>query len=758
MPVNIYKKIPVAFVSTYLPRECGIATFTNNLAGSISEMYGERLGEGDRVKVVAITDIPEGYQYGNEVSFEIRTHNQRDYRRAADFLNFSGAEVVCLQHEFGIYGGDDGRYILSLLRNLKKPVVTVLHTIVKKPSDNQKEIMHQLCYHSSEIIVLANKGKELLRDVYGVNKTALKMIHHGAPDVPFLDPSYYKDYFQLSGKDIILTFGLIGPNKGLEVAIKALATVVEDFPDAVYLILGETHPAIKRERGEEYRISLEHLVHRLNLEDNVIFHNRFVSMDELIKYMVAADIYVTPYLSREQISSGTLSYAVACGKAIVSTPYWHAEELLADGRGMLVPIGDEEELGGKFRALLGDKKKRNKMRKETYDFGRDMIWQEVAKSYINTFENIQKKFRSKKVTEGVSRRSEETLTFHELPEVKLSHLYRMTDSTGILEHANHSIPNKAHGYTTDDNARALIVTLKYWHQFRDSSVMELISTYLSFILHAYNSKNSKIRNRLSYDRNWLDEKGSEDSHSRVLWALGKMISEKVGEDCAKFSVQLYHQAVAEAGSFKSPRAWAFTILSLIDYLGQYPGDRNASKLIEDLGNRLFEAFKDNADDEWLWCEDVVSYENARLPQTLLSLSEFTENEEMKEIGLRSLKWLVEIQTDPEEGHLSIIGNNGWYKRSGERASFDQQPVEVAALIDACSTAYRVTGDKYFLEKMEWSFDWFLGSNDIGESLYNFKTGGCRDGIHPSRLNQNEGAESLISWLYSLLTMYEFVSE
>jgi glycosyltransferase involved in cell wall biosynthesis len=754
MAVKVFKRLPVAFVSTYPPRECGIATFTKNLTNAIFKLYGNPSGDEKDVQIVAFSDGREDYHYGKEVLFDIRSYNRGDYRKAADFLNLADIDVVCIQHEFGIFGGDDGSFILCLAENLKKPMALVLHTILDKPGENQKKVLEQLCSLSTKIVVLADKGIDLLKDVYGVSDRKIKKISHGAPDVPFLDPSYYRDDFHLGSHEIMMTFGLIGPGKGIEVAIKSMAEVVKEFPEAMYLIVGETHPVIKRERGEEYRVFLKRLVAKLNLEKNIIFHNRFVTLEELIKYLVMADIYVTPYLSREQISSGTLSYAVACGKATVSTNYWHAEELLSEGRGILVPTGNQDALTEAILSLLRDKQQRDRIRKRAYQYGRSFIWKEVASSYINLFENIQEEYRIQVKSELTQKKTEKTIKVQELPEVNLDHLRRLSDSTGILQHTTFFVPDRSHGYTTDDNARALVIALKFWNLFKEYSVLPLIDTYLSFLLFAYDSKSGRVRNYLSYDRKWLANEYSEDAHGRFLWALGKVISEHFDENLTGFAAQLFHQVLGIADSFKSPRAWAFTIIALIDYLKMFPGDVNARNLKSKLGERLLNAFKENSSDDWLWCEDIVSYENGRLPQALIALGKDLNSEEIKMQGVKSLNWLLELQTDSEKGHLSLIGNNGWLKRGREKANFDQQPVESAALIDACYEAYKATAERDFLKKIKWCYNWFLGDNDINEALYNFKTGGCRDGIHSSRLNLNEGAESLLSWLSALLLMYE----
>jgi len=750
------KKSHVAFVSTYLPRECGIATFTNNLAGAISTLYGIDLKKNNDIDIVALTDSEKEYNYDNEVCFEIRAQNKTDYLKAAEFLNISDVEVVSVQHEFGIYGGPDGKYVLSLLENLKKPVITTLHTILVNPSEEQKRILEEICKLSTEVIVLADKGFELLSKIYGVPKSKIKKIHHGAPDVPFIDPSYYKEEFDMEGHLLLLTYGLLSPNKGLEIAIDALADVVKEFPKIIYIILGKTHPNIKKRFGEEYRFSLKNIINKKHLEKNVIFHNRFVTLKELIKYLVMTDIYITPYRSEQQISSGTLSYAVACGKAIISTPYWHALELLDKERGIIVPFNDVKIMSKAIKDLLGDEIKRDKIRRKAHKYGRKMIWSEVASSYVDSFKMIAGKYRSGK-RKKVSVKKDISIKVQDLPEINLNHLNNLTDDTGIFQHSKYSIPNRNYGYTTDDNARAAIVALKVWDIFKDDCVLPLLVKYLSFLSDSYDPDKEIVRNELSFDRRWLKSKASEDHHGRLVWALGNLVSHPPREEISHFAIELLYNCLKKVASFSSPRAWAFSILGIIKYLNKYPGDKNARKLNDQLANKLIDLFKKNSSDDWIWGEDVVSYENARLPQALLEEGRFTGNKEMEEWGLNALKWLIDIQTNKTNGYLSVIGNKGWLKRDGEKVKFDQQPVEVLALIDACYEAYLCTGDDFFLDRVDWAFRWFLGQNALEESLYNSKTGGCKDGLLPTGVNKNEGSESLLSWLLSLLKMYEIAA-
>lgn len=749
--------VPVTFLATYPPRKCGIGTFTHDLAKNVSKHYGEDLSEKGDVNVAALNDQPGGYDYDSEVGFEINANNRLDYRRAADYVNLSDTKVINIQHEFGIFGGEDGDNLLPFLENVRKPVVSTLHTILKNPSGHQKEVLKKVCCESTKVVVLANKGKELLDGVYGVSPEKVTMIPHGAPDVPFLDTSYYKEDYGVEGRPVILTFGLLSPNKGIEVAIEAMEKVAEEFPEALYIVLGATHPHVKEKHGEEYRLNLEREVKQRGLQHNVAFHEMFVPLDELVKYLVTSDIYLTPYHSREQISSGTLAYAVALGNAVVSTPYWYAEELLADGRGRLVPFKNPDATAEAIIDLLGNEGKRQKMRRSAYEFGRDMIWHSVAASYRDTYDSAVKKYKE---NPSVSAKGQidPSDSLPDLPEVKLDHLKIMTDDTGLYQHATYTVPNREFGYTTDDNARAALVALNQWKIFEDKEALKLLKTYLSFLDFALKEGGKKARNYLAFSRDWEDQGEDEDPHGRLLWAIGNLISESPSDSLAAYGNRLFRKAIEPVSDFTSPRSMAFSILGIRNYLKKFSGDRNRKLIGEDLAGNLLSQLKTNSSSKWIWPEDSVTYENARLPQALIAWGELTSNEEMRDWGLKSLRWLIELQVNSEEDYMSLIGNDGWLVRGGEKADFDQQPVEIAALIDASLEAYNATDEPYYLDTIYMAFNWFLGKNDLGIPLYDFRTGGCKDGLHPSRVNKNEGAESLVSWLISLQRMYTLMGE
>ncbi len=746
---KILRPVKVSFVSTYPPRQCGIATFCSDLQSSIKQLYGNSEnsgGEQGDFEIIALNKANETYNYDREVSFHIRDQYLKDYQRAADFINLSPADAVSIQHEYGIFGGQDGSYINYLLAGLKKPAITTLHTVLEEPTPGQKQTMIRICEQSAAVVVMAWAAVDILKRVYNVAEEKILLIPHGTPDVPFLDSSYYKDQFQAEGRKLLLTFGLLSPSKGLEYSIEAMEEVVQHHPEALYIILGATHPEVKRLYGEEYRHKLEKMVLDKGLEKNVTFYNQFVSLERLVQFLVATDVYLTPYLVREQITSGTLAYALACGKAVVSTPYIYAEELLADDRGCLVPFCDSREMAGAITRLLDDESLRNRMRKNSYQYGRQMIWKEVARNYGTAFEQACLNFGDKFAQ---SSQGTEVTEKAILPEVNLKHLSAFTDDTGLLQHAVFSVPDRNYGYCTDDNARGLIAAVMHWRLFKDEAINPLLKTYLGFLYHAFNEKKARMRNFMAYNRSWLEEVGSEDSHGRAVWALGYTITHPPNNAYLGLANRLFKEIIRTPLSFTSPRAWAFSAIGAQYYLRRFGGDTQVRRILAELGEKLLMLFRRNATEDWYWCEDIVAYENARLSQALIVCGSYLDHEEMFETGSKSLKWLVEIQTNPEGGHLSLVGNDGWYERGGQKARFDQQALDAAALVEACYQAFAITGSDYWFRTMEWAFNWFFGSNDLHQPLYEYSSGGCYDGLQPAGVNQNQGGESVVSLLLAL---------
>ena len=737
----------IALIGNHLPRKCGIATFSTHLIESIA------LNAPDKdCWAIAMNDLPEGYPYPSRVRFEINQNQLNDYVMAGDLLNLNQADVVCLQHEYGIFGGQRGSFIIELLRGLKIPVVTTLHTILKDPSLQERHIMMQLAEFSDRLVVMSERSIEFLRDIYKVPEEKIVLIHHGIPDVPLVESDTYKDKFSLSGKMVILTFGLLSPSKGIEVVIEALPEIVKAHPQVVYMIVGATHPHLKAERGEEYRIGLQRRAKELGVADHIVFHDRFVTDEELPDFIGAADIYITPYPNEAQIISGTLAYALGMGKAVVSTPYWHAQELLADGRGRLVPFRDQVALAREVIDLLDHPSERFAIQEKAYNYGRKMIWSDVGRRYIDTFEEA----KQQRLRKNIPARRLETLELHQpqLPEIKLNHLRRMTDDTGMLQHAKYTVPDRAHGYCVDDNTRALIVAVTLQDlQPLDSSLNDLAAIYLSFLDHAFNDKTGRFRNFMSYDRRWLEETGSEDSHGRALWGLGVAVELSRNKGQEMFAVELFHRALDTTEHFIFPRAMAFAIIGIHAYLSRYSGDSRAKRIRKILSDRLMKHFRDFATEDWPWCEEMASYDNARKAQALLLAGQWLPDSEMLETGLRALTWLKQIQTDEKNHHFAAIGNHGWLTRDGGKARFDQQPIEAAAMVDACIQAFNCTQDEEWITYAYRCLNWYQGENDLGIPLCDYATGGCRDGLEAQGVNENQGAESTLCWLMSLLAIY-----
>jgi glycosyltransferase involved in cell wall biosynthesis len=736
---NIHR---VAFVGDYVPRQCGLATYTTDLCDAIAAEFPEL-----HCFAVPVNDRPEGYDYSDRVRFEIAEGEIDSYRRAADFLNINNVELVSVQHEFGIYGGPAGSHLLAMLRELNMPIVTTLHTVLKKPTDSQRRVMDQVIQLSQRLIVMAQKGAEFLYDVYKVPAEKLDIIPHGIPDIPFIDPNFYKDQFGVEGKTVLLTFGLLSPNKGIEHVIEALPRILEQRPDVVYIVLGATHPRLIATEGESYRLHLERLSEAKGVSKNVIFYNRFVTLDELKEFIGAADIYITPYLNEAQITSGTLAYSFGAGKAVISTPYWHARELLAEDRGILVPFADSRAIGDGVLELLSNPARCNAIRKNAYMLGREMIWPVVARRHVEVFERarvsptqLPRKAFAKQTLENRP---------YQLPPLKLDQLFRLCDSTGILQHAVFTVPNLHEGYCTDDNARAFIFTvlLEEMGSNFTEQVEPLATRFLAFLWYAFDSNTQRFRNFMGYNRRWLEKKGSEDSHARALWALGTALGRSRNPGYRNLAARLFEVALPPVADFTSPRSWSFTLIAIHEYLRCFSGDRAVNSIRDLLGNKLAQLYQKNSSDDWPWFEPIVTYDNAKIPHALVLTGYWTSHPEMLDIGLKSLRWLCKVQTS-SAGCFSAIGSNGFYRKGGKRARFDQQPVEAHATISACLEAYRVTGDAFWSNEAERAFEWFLGRNDLGSPLYDSATGGCRDALHRDRVNLNQGAESSLAFYLS----------
>lgn len=737
----------IAVVGNYLPRQCGIATFTTDLCDAIGAEFPTA-----SLLAVPVNDPGSQYAYPPRVRFELQEGDPSSYEDAADFLNFSNVDLVSLQHEYGIFGGTAGSHILRLLRRLKMPVVTTLHTVLRNPDANQRKVMDEIVSLSDRLIVMSKRSSEMMHEVFDVPPERIDLIPHGVPDLPFGDPNYHKDASGTEGKTVLLTFGLLSSNKGIENVVEALPEIIAKYPEVVYLVVGATHPHVKRNEGDQYRLKLQALARKLGVERHLIFHNRFVSPQEMEQFVGSADIYITPYRYEAQAVSGTLAYALGAGKAIISTPYWHATELLDEGRGALVPFGDPHAIADATLDLLNYEASRHAMRKRAYLYSRDSVWSNIARLYMDSFQQAHSDRMSAPRIAFSDLNAERTLD--RLPPVKIDHLNRMTDHTGLLQHAVFSVPNYSEGYTTDDNARALIVAVLI-EQLGITAVSDsarLASRYLAFLWHAFNPANGRFRNFLSYERQWLESVGSEDSHGRSLWALGMVLGRSQSPGLRGTAGRLFELALPVIREFRSPRAWAFAALGLEEYLDHFPGDRATLQLRDEMARRLLDIYTSCRSAEWNWFEDLLAYSNARLPQALIACAIRTSNKEMLDAGLSSLDWLVQIQRCEDKGHFIPIGSHSIYRKGGEKARFDQQPVEAGGMVSACLQAYRATGDERWSRDAWSGFNWFLGDNDLQIVLYDSSTGGCRDGLHPDRVNENQGSESTLSFLMALLEM------
>jgi glycosyltransferase involved in cell wall biosynthesis len=733
----------IAFIGNSLPRRCGIATFTTDLQQAIAAAP-----QGIATSIVAMTDRDGHYAYPDAVGFEVRDDNLADYIAAAQYINEGAFDAVSLQHEFGIFGGEAGAHVLTLLERIRVPIVTTLHTILAEPSAAQRRVLDRIVSLSSGIVTMSEMGRDLLLSRYGVDATKVVVIPHGIPAFDFVEPDEAKARLGFAGRTVILTFGLLSPNKGIEVMIDALPAVLAARQDVVYVVLGATHPNLVRNEGESYRQSLVAHATALGIGARVVFLDQFVDRPTLLEHIAMCDVYVTPYLNEAQMTSGTLAYSFGLGKAVVSTPYWHATELLAGNLGILVPFGDADATGAAIVALLTDEPRRQVMRRRAFDASRPMVWSTVAEQYIDALEAMGASHPPSPAAEVLRLASR---IDRNLPAIALDHLSAMTDDTGLFQHAIHAVPDRAHGYCVDDNARGLLLTTVLG-RLRDAVASErLTSTFAAFVQHAWNEDTKRFRNFMGFDRRWLEPQGSEDSHGRTLWALGAAARIDRNSDRRKWAASLFGRALPVVESFRSPRAWAFTLLGLDDYCEAVPGDEAAPRSRNELADRLLALIRQVETTVWVWFEEGQAYDNARFCEAMIRTGIATGNLVLVAAGIRSLEWLTAKQTGPA-GTFRPIGSDGFQDVRTNPRPFDQQPVEAAATIAACRAAFLVTGETKWRTIADQAFAWFLGANDLSLPLVDVETGSCRDGLHPDRANENRGGESVVSYLLSLADM------
>lgn len=735
------KMIEVANISTFLPRKCGLATFSNNLLNSIIASNSNDL----KIKtyVIAIDSDIEGHKYSDTVKYTIRQHHMSDYINAAKLINHSQTNLCIIQHEYGIFGGESGTYILSFIHTLKIPFIVVYHTLLEEPTYIQKIIIQKLSSKASKVVVMSDQAIKFLGNIYDVPSGKIAKIEHGVPDFKFNDRGIHNELFEFKGKKVILTFGLLNRNKGIETVLESLVEVVKKHPDIVYVILGKTHPNVVRESGEEYRNNLHLLVQKYGLERHVYFFNHFVSDNDLFDCLSATDIYITPYLNKAQMTSGPLSYAIGAGCAVISTPYWHANELLSNGRGMLYEFGDPQSLAVILTKILDNPEELFALRKKAYDYGRTLIWPKVGMQYKNLILNILKFNKEVKIDE------EHVLNPMVLPTFSLKHIKRLTINIGIVQHATYNVPNLKTGYCIDDNSRALLLTLMAWEQLKDEESLDLMAKYLSFINYMQNDDGT-FRNLLSINTEFLDTSGTEDSFGRTIWSLGYLIRKPPNPGYFQIALEMFSKAIPNFIKLEGTRSISYTIIGLYHYLKRNPSDEKLIVLLKDLTDKIIDRIDANRDKDWIWFENKLTYANGIIPLTLFYSYKILKDKKILITAKEVLSFLENIKF--KNDYLNVIGNKGWFEKGKDPAHFAQQPINAAAMVLVFEQAFRITKNKEYLKKMYTSYLWFLGENDLGIPLYNFDTKGCSDGLETFGINKNQGAESTISYLIAHLTV------
>lgn len=733
----------IAYISTSLPNECGIATFNANLSLAINQH--KTISKDSFVIALSDSENLDEYNYPNDVKYIIRKNNQKDYLRAANYINTSQVDACVIEHEFGIYGGENGLYLLTLMARINKPMVTILHTVLKQPTYIQQTIIQQIAKRSSKIVVMSQKAIGFLTSIYQVPKDKIKYIEHGVPDLEPATDNPIKKAYPFKDNKVLLTFGLISRGKGLETVVEALPKIVEKHPNVKYVVLGNTHPGVVKSAGEEYRDSLKRLAKKLNVEENLVFVNKFVDEQELHHYLSATDIYITPYLNEAQITSGTLSYAVGAGAAVISTPYWHAQELLAQKRGLLFDFRNSDKLGNIVNELLEDPDKLSELKYNAYQYGLSLRWPTIGKNYVKV---LEKAILEK---EKADLENKSIIDVDSIPTFNLSHVRRLTDDTGIVQHAKYGIPNLKEGYCLDDNSRALIMALMAFEQYKSKEALDLLPIYLSYIQYMQ-KEDGNFRNFLSFNRNYLDEVGSEDSFGRTIWALGYLINFAPNNSYKEFADELFLKSVPHFSQLQHIRGVTNTIIGVHHYLKANPHDERIVNELDQLAIPLVEAYQNNRDKNWNWFEQMLTYDNALLPLALLCHYEITKNQQSLAIALESLTFLTEKTL--KFGFLNPVGNDGWLEKNNPMAEYDQQAIETMAMVLVYFKAYEVTKDVKYMHNLYQSYLWFLGENSLNLPLYDYETKGCADGLQPHGVNRNQGAESTLAYLISHLVVFK----
>jgi glycosyltransferase involved in cell wall biosynthesis len=693
--------------------------------------------------MIAVNDIDQEYIYPPEVSLVIRQNDQNDYFSAAKYINYNKIDACILEHEFGLFGGESGLYILSLTSRIEIPLIVTFHTVIKNPTNIQRIIVQELAKKASKIIVMSNRAVEFLRDIYQIPGEKIEIIQHGVPIGKVFHRESAREKFNFGNKSVLFTFGLLSRNKGIETVIKALPKVVEKHKNILYIVLGNTHPSVLRHDGEEYREYLLRLVKEFNLEKYVYFYKNFVTEEQLMEYLYATDIYITPYLNEAQIASGTLSYAIGAGTAVISTPYWHAQELLLDGRGILFDFHDSEQLSDILIDLLDNPQKIENLREAAFDYGQRLKWPKMGAKYIKVAKESVNNFLFE------PEENQTILDPYVMPDFNLSHILRLTDDTGIVQHAKYGIPNLKEGYCLDDNSRALIMALMAYRSRNSKESLHLMPIYLSFINYMQN-ENGTFRNFLSFSRNYLDEIGSEDSFGRAIWALGYLINDSPRDSYHQVGLEIFKKSRPYFNQLTYVRGIANTLLGISYFLNYYPEDKDLKNLCHDLSYKILSFYNKEKSKDWNWFENIITYDNAIIPLSLFHSTEILNDDKILQVALESSSFLEKVTM--QNVYLKPIGSNGWFSKGGKCASFAQQSIDVMGMVLLFFKAYQVTKEKTYLNKMFTSYMWYLGENDLHRPVYDSETGGCNDGLEEYGLNRNQGAESSVAYLISELTV------
>lgn len=724
----------VALIGSFTPRRCGIATFTADVHASLKAAQPDL-----QIQVYAMTSAPSAFAFDSSVTSTITESDLQSYIDAAQEIDSSGADVVWLQHEFGLFGGPAGDMVLELTDRIAAPLVITLHTVLANPNSDQRRVMRGLIAHANKLVIMSERSRDLLGSVYGADSEQIVLIPHGVPDRPFGRSTQFKSKLGFEGRDVLLTFGLISPGKGIETVIAAMPAIIEKHPNLLYCIAGATHPNLVAAEGEIYREKLKTLASMLSVDQHINWLDTFLDTETLLDLIEATDIYVTPYTGAEQSTSGTLSYALALGKAVVSTPYVHAVELLSDDHGIIVPFNDSKAIATEVIGLLNDKDRLSSLQKRAYNRNREMIWPAFAARSLDVINNMRVSKKKAPIPASIG----------------IDGLLRICDDTGILQHSISNVPDRAHGYCVDDNARALMLTNKLDND--SATVRQLGTTFAAFVQSSWNEERREFRNFMGFGRNWLEEIGSEDSCGRTLWALGSTVRLAPSAGLRHWAQGLFDHTCPSAETFGSPRAIAFAMLGADQVLEVDGRHKVAMSIVAAGADRLLEIFKESSREHWTWFEDVLAYDNCRLSEAMIRAGMRLDRVEIHECGLDTLRWISSMQQAPS-GHFRPVGSSS-FGRAYERPNpFDQQPLEIWASIDAASAAYDLSRDPSWLTQAIQAYNWFSGANDRGIAVADPMSGTSHDGINPRGVNLNEGAESVLAYQHATIAVREFVAK